>query len=411
MDLRDKIQNDAFIAWENNSKNGTIVLATGLGKTFVALHALHSMPKNDGKRHLHLAETIEREKTFLESVKTYDEIYGCDTLAEYNIEFACYQSAYRWRSRRFGLVIADEIHDSLTPSYSDFYEYNIYEAIIGLSAKIDEDTEYEVTRGFVVLPVTKKQYLEKYCKIVYKYTMIQARKDELNRNLDVHVINHQLDSKNKVIECNGKNGKFYKTELDYYEYWYRKSKSINQNLSKEKQKLFKQISNTRINNLLYSLPSKITPCRKLLKHLDRTLIFGNSIDALEKITPYTISSRNDVGKRKGKNQYFLDLFDKHKINNIASFKKIKQGANIKDLENLILFSYYSTEKDIIQRFGRLRNSDEKGNVFVFVTERTKEEIWYLKILNHLQNVYKIINHQNIDDCLNYIKYKDESKRK
>jgi len=52
---REIIQNQAFDAWLNNEKKGTIELPTGLGKTFVAFKAMLSMPKNSNC--LFIAET------------------------------------------------------------------------------------------------------------------------------------------------------------------------------------------------------------------------------------------------------------------------------------------------------------------------------------------------------------------
>jgi len=74
------------------------------------------------------------------------------------------------------------------------------------------------------------------------------------------------------------------------------------------------------------------------------------------------------------------MFDKGEIKNIASFKKLKQGANLSNLDNIIITSYYSSTKDLIQRIGRLRKAGKRvGNVIILVTKGTKEEDWFLKM--------------------------------
>tara|TARA_R110000796_G_scaffold236214_1_gene355482 strand:- start:66973 stop:67200 length:228 start_codon:yes stop_codon:yes gene_type:complete len=73
---------------------GTVEVSTGVGKTFIALHALHSMNPNEDL-HLYLAETTEREKDLLKSISLFDKIFKVDTMKSYNIKFYCYQSAYR----------------------------------------------------------------------------------------------------------------------------------------------------------------------------------------------------------------------------------------------------------------------------------------------------------------------------
>jgi len=71
-----------------------VEVSTGVGKTFIALHALHSMKSNE-KLHLYLAETTERKKDLLKSIKLYDDIFKVNTLKSYNLKFYCYQSAYK----------------------------------------------------------------------------------------------------------------------------------------------------------------------------------------------------------------------------------------------------------------------------------------------------------------------------
>ena len=152
---------------------------------------------------------------------------------------------------------------------------------------------------------------------------------------------------------------------------------------------------------MYNLTSKEHACKKLLETLDRTIIFGNSIDSLRRITPFVITSRNSDEQ----NGYLRRRFEDRQIPNIASFKKLKQGANISGgLDNCVIVSYYSKEIDVIQRFGRLRkNEDILGRVFIFVTKDTREEIWYQDMLINVKDNYKVIRHKNVKDCIESIK--------
>ena len=106
-ELKNKVQQDALKAWINNGKKGTAELATGTGKTILALHALYSMDKNDSI-HLFLAETTERKKDLLSDIKLYNKLFNVDVVNDYNIKFYCYQTVYKWKDKQFGLVIADE---------------------------------------------------------------------------------------------------------------------------------------------------------------------------------------------------------------------------------------------------------------------------------------------------------------
>lgn len=105
--LQDKIQKESIEAWLKSNKKGTLELITGLGKTFCSLHALYTMPKDD-KLHLFLAEQVDRQTDLIKDIVKYNKIFNRDVLNDYNLQFQCYQTTYRWKDREFGLVIADE---------------------------------------------------------------------------------------------------------------------------------------------------------------------------------------------------------------------------------------------------------------------------------------------------------------
>jgi hypothetical protein len=81
---------------------------------------------------------------------------------------------------------------------------------------------------------------------------------------------------------------------------------------------------------------------------------------------------------------------------------LKQGANLKDLDNTILMSYYSKELDMVQAIGRQRVSDSIGNIFIYVTAGTQEVKWYKKAMENINN-YEEIHCTSTDDCIQ--KYK------
>lgn len=131
-------------------------------------------------------------------------------------------------------------------------------------------------------------------------------------------------------------------------------------------------------NLLYELPTKINACKEILSFLTgRTLIFGNSLNSLNKITTNCVSSKNT----EEKNNHILDNFQDGKIDIVASFKMLEQGANLRGLNNIILHSYYGKEKAFIQRLGRGRKDIDKPiNLIVLLTKQTQEEVWFKNMI-------------------------------
>lgn len=342
--LQDKIQKEALIAWLENDKKGTAELATGVGKTILALHALYTMDSNDDI-HLFLAETISRKKDLLNDVKKYNQIFNRDVFRDYRLKFHCYQTVYRWKNRNFGLIIADEIHDSLSPAYSKFYYNNNYKAIIGLSATIDRKTKYVENN----IEFTKGKLLDDIAPSIYKYTINQGQKDKVSRKLNIYIIQQELDNVNKNIIAGSIKNRFFQTEKAAYDYWDKEHKKAWFIEDVELRDLKIRITSTKRSNLLFNLPSKQENVKKLLKHLkNKTILFGNSLDSLLNITKNTVSSRN----KEEVNDEIIDDFNNNKLNLIASFKKLKQGANLENADNCILMSYFSTEKDIIQRINK-----------------------------------------------------------
>jgi len=394
---KDKVQKAALNEWIKYGKVGTAEISTGIGKTFLALHALYTMPRNDGKLHLFLAETVDRERDLLKDILLYNQIFKRDVFYDYNLDFHCYQTVFKWTGFHFGLVIADECHDSLSEAYSLFYKHNTYDALLGLSAKIDRSTKYTID-GVII---TKGELLDKIMPIIFTYSLEDGLNDGLSRKLNIHIIFHELDDVVKNVKAGSLKKPFYQTEQASYNYWNNQHVLAWHELNQEEKERKIRLTSYRRSRLLFELPSKVRVVNKILtKIIGPTLLFGNSINALKQVTPNVITSK----LKQEENDEIRNNFEKGIIWLIGSFKKLKQGANLTKLDNIILMSYYSTEKDIIQRFGRLRtNEDKDGNVFIILTKNTQEEIWFNKMMRGTDK-YNKIYYENINEFLETYEY-------
>ena len=373
-DPRDKIQREAFKAWQDNGGQGTIQAITGIGKTFIALHAI---AETRGKI-LFLAETRQREQDLKEQIAKYKEIFKVD-LSKKDIEFMCYQSAYRRSGMKHALVIADEIHDSLTTAYSRYYSNNSYTKIMGLSATIDNDV-IEIDGE----ETTKLDLLNTIAPICFSYTLDEGQEDGTSRPLDIYVLHHKLDSTKKIIPGGSKKKPFMTTEAKTYDYWDKRFKRSMFYRNPAQKEIEFRLSSRRRADLLYSLPSKVESINQILAELKgKTIIFGNDLNSLELITPNVVRSakKGESAKdRESENSRIRQKFDNGDIDVIASFKMLKQGANLKGIDNVILMSYYSKERDLLQRVGRLRKDGNRiGTVIIPVTVGTQEEKWFTKM--------------------------------
>jgi superfamily II DNA or RNA helicase len=341
---REQIQDQALQAWIQKNKKGTVEIITGLGKTMIAMKAIMTMPK--GCSVLWLAETNQRWKDVKDDIINFKKFYNIDIYEHVDkIEMFCYQSAYKWTDKHFDIVIADEIHDGLTLEYSKFFLYNTYNSIIGLSATINRKTVYKTESGE---EITKGELIDNIAPICFKYSVNQGQEDGTARKLNIHVINHNLDFQTKNVLAGSKTKQFLTTEKNSYDYWdneFKKSLFLPASIKEFKLR----VTSSARARILYNLPSKVVVTKKLLEVLsDKTIVFGNSIEALLQVTPNVISSKNS----ELKNSDIRNKFDSGEYDIIGSFKMLKQGANLKGLTNAVIMSYYSVEKDITQMIGK-----------------------------------------------------------
>jgi len=395
---RDEIQNAAIQTWVKTGKKGTINLSTGVGKTFSFIKATRFLPKSS--KILFLAETSQREFDLKKDIALFKKLFKYDLEATHTLTFMCYQSSYKLVNTHWDMVCADEIHMSLSPEYIKFYKNNKYKTILGLSATIDRPTSYIIDD----VETTKGEMIDEIAPVVFKYTLNDAVKDGTTKKLRIFIVNHSLDYYNKNIKAGSAKAQFMQSEKDAYDYWDNQFKRA-LFLPDGPAKTFK-IRNTSAARakILYNLPSKTEEINKLLAVLSgKTLLFGNSVDALLYLTPNFISNRNTDKK-------YLELrekFDKDLISVIASFKMLKQGANLSNLDNTILMSYYSKELDMIQAIGRQRVTNSIGNIFIYVTAGTQEVKWYKKAMENINN-YEEIHCNNTDDAIK--KYQQLTKK-
>lgn len=396
---KNEVQKNAVNAWCKKGKHGTLELSTGVGKTIASLHCLRTMPEKDGKVHLFLAETEARQIDLEADIEKYKELFDYDIRKNYNLVFKCYQGVYRLKDYSFGLVIADEIHNGLTPQYSQFFDNNQYDAVVGLTATVERGTKYLVDG----VEITKGVLLDKYAPVCFRYTQKDALEDDIGRMLDVYIVEMELDSKNKTEQSGSKTKPFYQTELAKYQYLHKNFvKSFYCHDPTKKDIMIRNSYKWRA-DYLYKMPRRIEQAKLIADNIPgKTVVFGNDLESVIKVTKNTVSSKNS----EEENNNIRELFDKNRIQTIGSYKMLKQGANLGELDNCIQMSYHSTETNMIQITGRLRKNGEKpGRVIMFVMKGTFEEEVLIKLLGYIK-YNKLFRFKNASDLLTHI-YKEE----
>lgn len=408
-EIKSKIQEEcaeALLKTEN--LRGTFELATGVGKTFAAFTTIFNYMQLDKELFsikstkvyniLILAEVQNREVTIMDDLKKFEQIRANRTISMFsNITFMCYQSAYKLKDTHWDIVIADEIHDSLTEQYSKFYFNNKYDMLIGLSATISrgtivkEDEENKLTKGML---------LDELCPVVYTLNQVKAIDLGLIAPYNVLVLEQSLDSVEAYVKAGTKAKPFLSTEQSSYNYYDNQFKQalFLSDTNPRKEFMILNYSRKRA-QVLWGKKSKIRATREILERVNKkTVVFGNDLGSLSQITPYLVSSKNN----KVKNDRIINDFNNNKIREIGSFKMLKQGANLTGASLCILHSYYSVKKDYIQRLGRVLRVEpgKVANIVILVTTGTQEESWYNKMT--IDKSLEVVRTTDVNDIINYL---------
>lgn len=382
---RENIQIEAFNNWKAFNCKGTVLIPTGVGKSFVAIKAILYVKEligiNNPINILHLSERVIRKDTFEKEITTYQELYQKDVRNNITIHYYRYQGYSSIPTNIvYDLVICDEVHESLCPTYFDVYYRIKYNRIIGLTALIPNNS-YDLPDGSTI---SKWKLVQIHTPICYNCTLKTSLKVSASRSNNLF-----------FIKC-----KLTDAELLHY-------KQLSSDILLYKNTLkSKTLGNLRA-LFLNNTEQKLKVCDMLIRmnnyHKLPSVMFTTDLNPLKKLLPDSYLS----GANKNKYKTIFSAFNKI-FYTIGSYKILKQGINLGELDNCILVASNNAnlKLDTIQRTGRLRKSENKsGNVIVIVNEDTLELNYIFKISEILQIPLDRINiHDNFIDFYNkYIK--------
>lgn len=353
--IREKIQESNKLIWYNNNCKGTLALATGTGKSKIAVDVV-----KENKEWKTIFLVVPTEKLRDENWK--DEFKKWNASKDYyRIERICYASmAKTIVDETIDLVILDEAHN-LTEANSIFFKNNKIERILGLTATPPEDE-------------IKKVIFKEYCPVLSVYSLDEGVKDGIIAPYEIVVIECRLDNEDKYIKGGSKDKPFLTTEQKHYEYL---SKKILQLQFARKPEIAKWAILERM-RFIYKLKSKTKVAKSIVENLikdDRSLIFCGGIEQAEELCKYTFHSKSS--------DKWLNQFIKGKINHLSSIRCLNEGMNIPLLESALIVQINSKEKDIVQRIGRIVRMREGhlARIYVLSVINTVDEVWTKKALS------------------------------
>ena len=386
---RSVIQNEAITAWIKNRCKGTCKMSTGTGKSFVAIKAilyiknLKTKFNNEPITVLHLSERTDRSEGFKKQIQVYCDIYNIDVNDFYTniakVDYKCYQGYNSLKDTKYDLVICDEIHEALTPTYYNVFFYVSSKAIIGLSATIPY-VKYELEDDVYI---SKFRLLENVCPIIYSYDLKTSITNKTSRTNNLF-----------FIKCN-----LTVQENNYYAL-------LSDTISSNPTAIYAKQAGGKRSVLMNNSEEKVSYAKSLIayfnKHKSKSILFTTNTTVLKNILP----NQAILGENKKWNDVIMHQFVSNLFYVIGSFKMLKQGNNIDNLDNCIILASNNSniQLDTVQRVGRLRlDNENKGNVIVLYNEDTFEIKYLVKIPTVLHNTTPILC-DNLNEF--YDKYED-----
>lgn len=387
-ELKDKQQKKALNHWAMNSFHGSIIAGTGFGKSRCGVIAvgetikrLKDSEKNVENREitgLVLVPTTQLKDQFKEEFIKWGYEECLDT-----VDFMCYQSAYKMIGKHYDVVICDEIHLGLSPEYRKFFDNNIFDRLLCMTATLPEEYEY-------------KELLLEIAPIVFEITLDECVDLGLVSpyNIICRPIELTFDERTSYKKINNR-FVYWKSQLGNFDAW-ENAKLIMQDLSaspqekkaatqfyrciRERKKIIDFASNKigAFRDLVFANPTK------------RILAFGGANEFTDILSDSVIPLAQSYHSKRTKKQKeaALDNFRTGKINVLCSTKALNQGFDVPDANMGIICGITSKSLSMIQRVGRLIRFQEgkTGEVIVLYVKDSQEEKWIKSATKNLKNV-------------------------
>lgn len=380
-DKREQIQQEAKEAWLKSSRRNTIIVGTGGGKSKIAVDIVKTLQPTS----ILLLTNSEnlRDKNWKIEFEKFG--YPWDL-----IESECYQTACRWTNRKFDLVIADELDFALAPVFSQFFLYNKYKYLLGLTGFCSEE---------------KREQLEQIAPVCFEVSTQQMQEEGSLNKSEFIIVNYTLSTVKNLEQKLKTGGKFFVSENDQYKYWdkqFQKAMMTKVGIEKKYRLLKKAFEGERDwQSADWRFKSTASKRKSLLNNLESSVKAVNEIllriHAKKGNKVLVFSALTNQGARLGIPTYkgtdsdvALDKLNSGEYNSLAVCKKINRGTNMDGVNYIIKESFDGSETDFNQTHGRLMRLDvEQVAKYIILIP------WYYDLVKTEDGgmVYKYLNTQ------------------
>lgn len=399
---RTERQKQSVKKWIKNKGIGTIVAATGVGKTHIALLSMSALAKKYPQiRILVVVPTITLKNQWQEKVDDWELSFNTDIEVINTVIKHNYKCDY---------LILDETHRYSADSYKEVFKCVGYRFIMGLTATFERlDGKEKITREYcpVIDEITKLEALANGWISDYKEYEVLIDVDNIdeykkyNREFQEHFEFFSFDF-GKAMSTVGSNG--WKNKLKLRDEMYsgndeEKRKQILQQISYHSAGLMRTLQQRK--SFINNHPKKIEIAKKIMEARPNSKIitFSNNIKMAESLENSNYVYTGKTSKKKSR--VMIEDFLSGKINHLHSVKRLDEGFDDPNVSVAIILGTDSSEIKAVQRRGRtVRISENKNAEIFYIIIRDTIECKWFENSHKKDKSYTIINEKGLEKVLN-----------
>ncbi|WP_367175746.1 DEAD/DEAH box helicase [Haloarcula rubripromontorii] len=365
-------QQEALSAWQANDRQGSVVLPTGSGKTFLAVQAIADagvstlvvVPTIDLMNQWHATLT----NAFGDQLPHGVGVLGGGSHNVTDITVTTYDSAYRYINEygdQFGLLVVDEVHHLPAPTYQQIPEMTIAPYRLGLTATYERaDGAHDELEDLLGTVVYREEVDELAGEYLSEYETIHLQVELTDEERTTYDEEYQL----------------YRDYVDSHEFDLWKENGYQEFLKRtsyDPQGRRALIAKQRAENIARTAGKKLDTLDTLLKrhYDDRAIIFtANNEFAYEISREFVvpcITHQTETGERTE----ILERFRTGEYSMLATSQVLDEGIDVPSANVGIILSGSASKRQYAQRLGRiLRPTDDRqpARLYEIIAEDTME---------------------------------------
>jgi len=365
-------QQDALSAWQDNKRQGSVVLPTGSGKTFLAVQAIADagvstlvvVPTIDLMNQWHATLT----NAFGDQLPDGVGVLGGGSHEIADITVTTYDSAYRYINEygdQFGLLVVDEVHHLPAPTYQQIPEMTIAPYRLGLTATYERaDGAHEELEDLLGTVVYREEVDELAGEFLSEYETI---------HLQVGLTNDERTTYDEEYQI-------YRDYVDSHEFDLWKEDGYQEFLKRtsyDPQGRRALIAKQRAEKIARMADKKLDTLDNLLKrhYDDRAIIFtANNEFAYEISQEFIVPCITHQTETEERTE-ILERFRTGEYSMLATSQVLDEGIDVPSANVGIILSGSASKRQYAQRLGRiLRPTDDRqpARLYEIITEDTME---------------------------------------